>query len=75
MEPVETVSTIGAGDSFNAGFIYGLIKNGITREALSGGLPSEKWDDLVAYARIFSSCCCGSAFNYITTDLASTLKL
>ena len=75
VEPVETVSTIGAGDSFNAGFIYGLIKNGITREALSGGLPSEKWDDLVAYARTFSACCCGSAFNYITTDLASTLIL
>lgn len=29
--PTETVSTIGAGDNFNAGFIYGLIKNGITR--------------------------------------------
>ena len=28
----KTVSTIGAGDNFNAGFIYGLIKNGITRQ-------------------------------------------
>ena len=27
----ETVSTIGAGDNFNAGFIFGLLKYGITR--------------------------------------------
>ena len=75
VEPIDTVSTIGAGDSFNAGFIYGLIKDGITREALSAGLPTEKWDDLVAYAQSFSASCCKSSFNYITTDLASTLKL
>ena len=30
----ETVSTIGAGDNFNAGFVYGLVKYGITREML-----------------------------------------
>lgn len=27
-KPVETVSTVGAGDSFNAGFIYGMLKYG-----------------------------------------------
>ena len=36
--PTETVSTIGAGDNFNAGFIYGLIKNGITRQHIDQGL-------------------------------------
>ena len=73
--PIETVSTIGAGDNFNAGFAYGLIKDGITREMLSAGLAAEKWDDLVACAQGFSADCCKSAFNYITTDFASQLKL
>ena len=73
--PIETVSTIGAGDNFNAGFVYGLIKDGVTREMLREGLPADKWDDLVACAQSFSADCCKSAFNYITTDFASKLKL
>ena len=36
----ETVSTIGAGDNFNAGFIYGLIKYGITREQIAAGMTA-----------------------------------
>ena len=28
---IQTVSTIGAGDNFNAGFVYGLLKYGVTR--------------------------------------------
>ena len=73
--PVETVSTIGAGDSFNAGFIYGLIKNGITKVDLLSGLPADRWDALVASAQCFSASCCQSSFNYITPDLASSLRL
>ena len=34
----DTVSTIGAGDNFNAGFAYGLIRYGITREQIELGL-------------------------------------
>ena len=74
VSPVETVSTIGAGDSFNAGFIYGLIKNGVSREVLGAGLPAGIWDDLVASAQSFSASCCQSSFNYITPDLAASLK-
>ena len=33
-QQITPVSTVGAGDSFNAGFIYGLIKNNFTRESL-----------------------------------------
>ena len=72
---VDTVSTIGAGDSFNAGFIYGLVKRGITREMLSCGLPSEVWDDLIACAQSFSACCCQSTFNYITPEFAADRRL
>ncbi|MBR1927760.1 MAG: carbohydrate kinase [Bacteroidales bacterium] len=71
---IETVSTIGAGDSFNAGFIYGLVRNGITREALKSGLPAGVWDSLIACAQSFSACCCQSSFNYITPDFAAGLR-
>ena len=75
VEQVETVSTIGAGDSFNAGFAYGLVRDGITGEMLKEGLSKEQWSRLVGCAGSFSACCCQSTFNYITTDFASTLKL
>ena len=73
--PVKTVSTIGAGDSFNAGFIYGLIRNGVTLETLSAGLPAAAWGALVGFAQRFSASCCQSAFNYITPELAASLRL
>lgn len=56
--PTETVSTIGAGDNFNAGFIYGLIKNGITRQHIDQGLTESQWDALVSSALDFSAECC-----------------
>ena len=73
--PVKTVSTIGAGDSFNAGFIYGLVKEDITLEALQGGLSVSEWDTVIGFAQRFSTSCCQSAFNYITPELAASLRL
>ena len=46
----KTVSTIGAGDNFNAGFIYGLIKNGITRQEIDNGLTEAQWDSVIQNA-------------------------
>ena len=43
MPKTETVSTIGAGDNFNAGFIYGMIKYGVTRDDVEQGLSEEVW--------------------------------
>jgi fructokinase len=34
VEKIDTVSTIGAGDNFNAGVIYGLIKYDVRRDNL-----------------------------------------
>ena len=73
--PVETISTIGAGDSFNAGFIYGLVKDGITRKMLLEGLPAEVWADLVDCAQSFSASCCQSSFNYVTPEFADSHRL
>ncbi len=68
-----TLSTIGAGDSFNAGFIYALLKCGITRENILEGLLPLQWDELIATAQTFSADCCGSMFNYVSEEFASKL--
>lgn len=68
------VSTIGAGDNFNAGFIYGLLHYGITREELSGGLSEEQWDRLIAMAHRFSADSCQSLDNSISAELAEKLR-
>ena len=66
--PMETVSTIGAGDNFNAGFLYGLIKNQITRNDLENGLTEEQWDALLSTAQQFSAEACKSLFNYVSPE-------
>jgi fructokinase len=70
----KTVSTIGAGDNFNAGFVYGLIKYGITREMLETGLTTEQWDGLIDLAQQFSANVCGSIHNSIDSDFAAQKK-
>ena len=68
--PMETVSTIGAGDNFNAGFVYGLIKYGITREMIEAGMSEQQWDRVVEQALDFSYNVCQSISNSIDPDFA-----
>lgn len=68
VEPMETVSTIGAGDNFNAGFVYGIISEGITHEQIKAGLSNEQWDKLIANAQLFSAECCKSINNYVSKE-------
>jgi len=58
---VQTVSTIGAGDNFNAGFVYSLLAGGLKKE----GLAQEDWRRMVLTATKFSSAVCRSVFNYV----------
>lgn len=74
MPKTETVSTIGAGDNFNAGFIYGMIKYGVTRDDVEQGLSEEVWDKLIATATAFSADCCKDIFNYISKEFGQQLK-
>lgn len=71
---VPTVSTVGAGDSFNAGFAFGLIRYGVTREALRAGLDADIWDKLIACAQGFSANVCQSMYNYIDKEYGEQLK-
>lgn len=69
VEPLQPVSTIGAGDSFNAGVACGLIKSGIMRS----GLLEEVWDPVMATALAFARNCCLSKENYIARDFSVSL--
>lgn len=70
--PVPTVTTIGAGDNFNAGVLYGIAKTGITRQQLTQGLTAEQWDTIIGEAQQFAADVCKSIYNYVSEDFGCT---
>lgn len=68
------VSTIGAGDNFNAGFIFGMLKYGITRDDLLRGLTEEQWDKTINCGLDFSADCCKDIFNYVSREFGEQMK-
>ena len=72
--PTETVSTIGAGDNFSAGFVFGMMKDGVTRENLENGLAEEQWDKLIEQAQQFSVNVCKSIHNSVDLTFAEQKK-
>ena len=75
VEKAHTESTIGAGDNFNAGFVYGLLKNNITRGDIERGLTESQWDQLVASAQLFSLECCKAIGNYVSREFGDKMKI
>ena len=69
VEDYETVSTIGAGDNFNAGFLYSLLAQGIRRDDIAV-LSDDVWKILADTAGKFSKNVCKSIFNYVDEDFA-----
>lgn len=72
--PIVPVSTIGAGDNFNAGLIYGLVRQDIRLERLDN-LSFEDWSNLVEYGIEFGTEACMSTENYVSKDFAQRLSL
>jgi fructokinase len=70
--PLQTVSTIGAGDNFNAGLVFGLLKNRIRRADLDE-LTEADWDKIIASGMSFSKEVCTSLDNYISKEFAASL--
>ena len=65
--PVEAfvpVSTIGAGDNFNAGLIFGLMQEKILLEDFEN-LPEKQWDKLIEFGKRFAAEVCRSLENYV----------
>ncbi len=63
------ISTVGAGDNFNAGFIFGIVHKGISRKQLYS-LNREGWQCLINYATAFASEACQTTENFISREFA-----
>ncbi len=68
-EKIKAVSTIGAGDNFNAGIIHWLLKNGTTRAGLQL-LQEEDLGDMAGTGIKFATNVCLGFDNYISHDFA-----
>ncbi|MCR5714601.1 MAG: carbohydrate kinase [Bacteroidales bacterium] len=60
----EIVSTVGAGDTFNAGLAYGLTSRHVTRQELTA-LTDAVWEEIIMQSARFSASVCQSDENYI----------
>lgn len=67
---VETVSTIGAGDNFNAGIVYGLVRNDVRRRDLDG-LGETQWGGIVQCGIDLATEACRSYENSVSAAFAA----
>ena len=70
---INPVSTIGAGDNFNAGIIYGLLKYNIGYHDLST-MSKETWEKIIRCGMDLASEVCQSYDNYISKEFATSYR-
>lgn len=70
---IQTVSTIGAGDNFNAGIVYGLMKSGIRRKDIVD-LKQEAWSRIIATGCDLAAHVCQSLNNSISKEFAEEYR-
>jgi len=73
VQKIKTVSTIGAGDNFNAGVIFGLMAADIRRTDLPT-LSEAQWDKIVAHGCALAAEVCQSFNNSISKEFAEQYK-
>lgn len=71
--PLKAVSTIGAGDNFNAGVVYGLLKYRVRRADLAE-LTEADWDAIIRCGMDFSADVCKSVSNSVSKEFAETYR-
>ena len=67
---IQPLSTIGAGDNFNAGIIYGLLKYDV-RHADLPSLDQDTWGKIIRCGMDLASEVCQSYDNYISKEFAA----
>jgi fructokinase len=67
------VSTVGAGDNFNAGIIYSLVNSKLTAEDVMS-MPKSRIEALILSGIAFSAEVCKSPENYISPGFSKNLK-
>ena len=70
---IRVVSTIGAGDNFSAGIVYGLY-NYLINNLLFKELTPLTWRAIMDSGNLFASAVCGSAENYLPEETAKRLQ-
>lgn len=73
VDKIPTVSTIGAGDNFNAGVVYGLIKYGVRRNDLAN-LDEGTWTKIIQCGKDLAADVCQSFNNSISKEFAEAYK-
>ena len=71
--PLKAVSTIGAGDNFNAGVVYGLLKYRVRRADLAE-LTEADWDAIIRCGMDFSADACKSVSNSVSKEFAESYR-
>ena len=69
VDKIPTISTIGAGDNFNAGVVYGLIKYGVRRNDLAN-LDEGTWTKIIQCGKDLAADVCQSFNNSISKEFA-----
>jgi fructokinase len=73
VKKITPVSTIGAGDNFNAGMLTSIYRNNIKNNQL-GQLSEKEWSEIISTAVAFATHVCMSYENYISEEFAESLK-
>jgi fructokinase len=73
VKAIKPVSTIGAGDNFNAGMMAAIYKNQISVDQLDK-MGEESWSKIVSMGVDFATNVCLSYENYISMEFAAELK-
>ncbi len=71
--PLKAVSTIGAGDNFNAGVVYGLLKYRVRRADLAE-LTEADWDAIIRCGMDFRADVCKSVSNSVSKEFAESYR-
>lgn len=71
VKQLDAVSTVGAGDNFNAGVIYGLLKRDIRYRDLDN-IREQDWDEIIGYGKDFSANVCMSLYNSVSKEFATS---
>ncbi len=69
--PINAVSTIGAGDNFNAGIIYGLLKYNVGYDDIPS-LKRDIWEKIIRCGMDLATEVCQSYDNYISKEFATS---
>lgn len=73
VQKIDTISTIGAGDNFNAGVVYSLMVNKVRKEDIED-LDEATWSKIVSMGQALASNVCQSLNNSISKDFADKIK-